>query len=63
MKNLFDKTPHAKMRDNDSSYDTYNNASYETYLKGELASYSEKHYIYMLECFKNWVKIIKILCH
>ena len=42
MKNLFDKTPHAKMRDNDSSYDTYNNASYETYLKGELASYSEK---------------------
>lgn len=42
MKNLFDKIPHAKMRDNDSSYDTYNNASYETYLKGELASYSEK---------------------
>lgn len=42
MKNLFDKTLHAKMRDNDSSYDTYNNASYETYLKGELASYSEK---------------------
>lgn len=42
MKNLFDKTPHAKMRDNDSSHDTYNNASYETYLKGELASYSEK---------------------
>lgn len=42
MKNFFDKTPHAKMRDNDSSYDTYNNASYETYLKGELASYSEK---------------------
>ena len=41
MKEEYDKTPHAKMRDNSSIYDNYNNASYETYLKGELSSYSE----------------------
>ncbi len=42
MKEEYDKTPHARMRDNTSNYDNYNNASYETYLKGELSSYSEK---------------------
>ena len=42
MKEEYDKTPHARMRDNTRNYDNYNNASYETYLKGELSSYSEK---------------------
>lgn len=64
MKEEYDKSPHAQMRDNSSLYDTYDNASYETYLKGELSSYSEKTlYLYarMLQEFsQNGQNIVKL---